>query len=551
MKLKKLNLQSFGKFTGKEIALEDGINVFYGENETGKSTVFAFIRSMLFGMERGRGKAAQKDVFSQYEPWHNPNHYAGKLWFTTEEPGACGGEKCFCLSRHFDKYGKKAELYCENDGEEFSIEHGDLDMLLGGLTQTDYDNTIAIRQLKAETDQNLAKALRNYAANYYTSGNSEIDLEQALLILREKQKIEEKSLRMMGKEKEKQKEKLEQEADYMWRELQQKKGRHMEVEQEISLLQKRVGQLSREEVQNRQLKKQYSPKMRENNTNNQMPQQKGRLYPVEVIAVLLLVVLLFVCLPQPWNSIVSVVIALAEALYVWNRLKDRDTHAADAWEEQEDIEEHNEENDKADRKTEKEIIQKELERLHWEQARLDQEIKDRQIAWDNIREKLAEFYEVTRENKEQKKKAEALQLAQERLLRLSGNIQKEISVQLNERASSILQELTCGKYIRLIVEDDMQMYVLTEDGRIGIERLSRGTMEQIYFALRMAAAEVLYDEEYPVILDDTFAYYDEERLRSVLFWLYQNKKQVLLFTCHKREQEILAQMHIPYRNGWD
>ena len=69
MKICELILKSYGKFSGRHIELGDGINVLYGENESGKSTIHAFIRGMLFGMERGRGRAAVNDAFSIYEPW--------------------------------------------------------------------------------------------------------------------------------------------------------------------------------------------------------------------------------------------------------------------------------------------------------------------------------------------------------------------------------------------------------------------------------------------------------------------------------------------------
>ena len=58
MKIKELRLKNFGKFTNKEIHFLDGMNVIYGENESGKSTLYTFIRAMLFGLERGRGRAA-------------------------------------------------------------------------------------------------------------------------------------------------------------------------------------------------------------------------------------------------------------------------------------------------------------------------------------------------------------------------------------------------------------------------------------------------------------------------------------------------------------
>ena len=51
MKIKELRLKNFGKFTNKEIHFLDGMNVIYGENESGKSTLYTFIRAMLFGLE--------------------------------------------------------------------------------------------------------------------------------------------------------------------------------------------------------------------------------------------------------------------------------------------------------------------------------------------------------------------------------------------------------------------------------------------------------------------------------------------------------------------
>lgn len=81
-----------------------------------------------------------------------------------------------------------------------------------------------------------------------------------------------------------------------------------------------------------------------------------------------------------------------------------------------------------------------------------------------------------------------------------------------------------------------------------LEQVSRGTIEQAYFALRMAAMDVLCsEEELPVILDESFAFYDENRLKETLKWLAENRTQVLLFTCQKREEEALRKMGIPYR----
>ena len=76
MRLLEVKVKNFGKISGKDLKFAEGINVIYGENESGKTTLYTFIKSMLFGMERGRGRAAANDEFSRYAPWENPNFYS-------------------------------------------------------------------------------------------------------------------------------------------------------------------------------------------------------------------------------------------------------------------------------------------------------------------------------------------------------------------------------------------------------------------------------------------------------------------------------------------
>lgn len=47
MKITELILKNFGKFTNKQILLTDGINIIYGENESGKTTLHTFLKGML------------------------------------------------------------------------------------------------------------------------------------------------------------------------------------------------------------------------------------------------------------------------------------------------------------------------------------------------------------------------------------------------------------------------------------------------------------------------------------------------------------------------
>ena len=94
MQIKEADIFQFGKLQNKNISFEPGMNVIYGKNEAGKSTLHSFLCAMLFGMEKGRGRSSVTDAYSQYEPWHAPSFYAGALKFTV-------GQQKFYLERNF------------------------------------------------------------------------------------------------------------------------------------------------------------------------------------------------------------------------------------------------------------------------------------------------------------------------------------------------------------------------------------------------------------------------------------------------------------------
>lgn len=501
MQIKELLLRHFGKFTDKPVRFSEGINLIYGENESGKSTIHTFLKAMFFGMERKRGRAAATDTFTQYEPWDNPNYYAGTLKFMC-------GDRTFCLNRQFDKYAKSASLFCEDDGEELSLEHGDLEVLLGGLTESDYDNTVSIGQLNAAADSSLAAQLRNYAANYYATGNSEIDLEGAIAALKERRKEIDKEEREAQREAQIKRDKIQLEASYVLRDLQHMEG---EKEQAEALWDKAGKELERQKAK---------AAIQKENSDSGDRFSGWRVHPVETFSMIGSIILSFILFERPWNFLVAVVVALAEGIYVWNRLKDGRKKKQKTDEEEDD-------------KTEKVLEMK------WKLEKLNEDYREKRIQYENLCEQSEEAEEIGEDAKERERQRRAVELAMERMLYLSGKMQTGMSRKLNERVSEILSEVTNGKYMLARADENLHISLVSEGRNIGMEQVSRGTLEQIYFALRMAAAEVLYDEELPVILDDTFAYYDDMRLEATLRWLERNRQQVLIFTCQKREEDVL------------
>ncbi|MBE6903566.1 MAG: hypothetical protein E7480_03055 [Ruminococcaceae bacterium] len=82
MKIKFLNLTSFGKFSNKKIELSDGLNIVYGKNEAGKTTFFSFIRFMLYGLSKTKGNLSIPE-YKQYIPWDKET-VEGSMDFETD-----------------------------------------------------------------------------------------------------------------------------------------------------------------------------------------------------------------------------------------------------------------------------------------------------------------------------------------------------------------------------------------------------------------------------------------------------------------------------------
>ena len=89
-----------------------------------------------------------------------------------------------------------------------------------------------------------------------------------------------------------------------------------------------------------------------------------------------------------------------------------------------------------------------------------------------------------------------------------------------------------------------------------------GAAEQLYLAMRLAMCELVLPagEPCPILLDDALDAFDDTRAAYALDCLLDlaEKRQVLLFTCHSREKEMLrgtaatlaSLLYIPFRGGW-
>lgn len=145
----------------------------------------------------------------------------------------------------------------------------------------------------------------------------------------------------------------------------------------------------------------------------------------------------------------------------------------------------------------------------------------------------------------------ALNLAHETLAALSAGIRREFAPALNNRVGEILVEMTGGRYTQVKVSPDLEMSVIHPDtnSQAAISSLSAGTLDQCYLALRVAIAEAITKkEDFPFFFDDSFTQYDDNRLEGALRILAELAKshQILVFSCHGREEETASRMGISY-----
>ncbi len=457
MWIQELNIKNFGKFTDKKITLGPHINLIYGDNESGKTTLHAFIRGCFYGVRKMRGRASKTDVFSRYQPWENPAYYAGAVRFVC-------GDKVFRLERDFTKGIHSGVLVCETDGEKLSLENGDLEMLLGNVGEMAFDNTVSIGQLKSETDEGLAIELKNYMANVEGTGDASIRVEKALVLLKEKRKQLEKQL------------------------LEEKK----KDEDKIRRIETRIQFLKEEEEKERR----------------ELSKMKGLLLEVPKKK-------------DPPGLIRRILLWFKQLLH---RLFGRKSMAD------------------SDTAFEKDKILGKVEHLESQIQEKDIQIKNCYQEIEIQKEKA-----FTRSKEQLQKEIEACNLAMNRIGDVVSQMQLNVGQFLKKRTSEIFSEITEGRYPFVEVSEDLKLGIHGADRFVSVEQLSRGTIWQLYFALRMAVNEVLCQEEdLPVILDDAFVMYDEGRLGQTLEWLSRQKKQVIIFTCQKREKQWLLRSGTPF-----
>ena len=139
---------------------------------------------------------------------------------------------------------------------------------------------------------------------------------------------------------------------------------------------------------------------------------------------------------------------------------------------------------------------------------------------------------------------DALTAAMDALTQANAQLQERFSPELNRLTGQYMARLTQEKYPAVTLTRELEGFVRTADGVLprAALYLSRGTADQLYLALRLAVCQLCLPEKPPILLDDALASFDDSRLEAALelLWELSGEQQLLLFTCQKREGEVLA-----------
>lgn len=615
MIIKEVNIGKFGKLENQKYQFAPRINVIYGANESGKSTLMQFLKAMLFGLEKTRVRKTL-DTYNRYEPWDTPAYFYGSMMFET-------GQQQFLLERNFYYKEKRARLVNIRDGEELSVEYGDLDMLLGNVSAAAYENTCCIGQEQLLPGRELGVLLEDERSNLAQTGSGDFQLSKALQELEQKRKNAEKTRKELEQQRLSHIHQLEVNQQVLERDIaglkaQQEKQSTQQgtVQEQVRALQQQMEpvqtayqtvcrreqelksavaqeQLEWEQAEREQWKReQFRREQEEAEALQQKSGKNAGFSPLLLIGVagLILAPVLRSAMDgfqkiAPALNIICIILILAGLVSAYRKSREKKTADSGQKHRQsvnDSVQNHREQDSRANERAnlqsveregrkaaldqqlqrvcqQKSVLEEQLQQLKDQKKALqlqaarqegsgDQvqsQVQEKEVELENLTEQVAELQQETPEEHNARADREALELASETMSRLAVRMSKTLEHTLDKEMSEILAQITGNVHEQLQVTDAQGIVLAEQMQKRTPEAYSQGTMQQAYFSYRMAAGHMLMKEEpLPFLLDETFANYDEERLRQTLRWLAEQENQIFLFTCRETEMRLLTEEDI-------
>ena len=176
MKINKIKINSYGKLKNKEINLENNLNIIYGKNESGKSTLLKFILNIFYGASKNK-KGKDISDFEKYKPWDS-EEFSGKLTYELDNNNK------YEIYREFNK--KNPNIFNEN-GEDI-IKEFNIDKNKGSefffeqtqITEEMFLSTSMAMQQEVKIEKNNQNILIQKISNLVETGEDKISYKKAI-----------------------------------------------------------------------------------------------------------------------------------------------------------------------------------------------------------------------------------------------------------------------------------------------------------------------------------------------------------------------------------
>ena len=600
MQINKININNYGNLSNKEINLDNKINIIYGKNEAGKSTLLNFIESMFFGANKNKGKKIIPD-FDRYNPWNN-GEYSGTIDYQLEN-----GEE-FHIYRDFKKKNPQILNKLGKDiSQEFNIDKKNGNQFFTeqtGMDRSLIDSTIITEQNQVELDEGTQNQLLQKIANLSESGEEELSYKKIM------DKLNKILLNEVGTERSQLKPlniTISKIDDYQNKiqDIKQYENERFEITQEIADIQEEINKesenrniydevkkiIDNDKIEQEKIDEKYKT-VKENKakmeqykeeldkTENEKNAERKKHIKIRILAnvILSIIAISLVFLPR---NIILVAIPILIVLFIIINMKhskneDNTSELTNKLEFlknttnsiENEIKTMQDELYKKDEAEKNRIITKcnnedisslfssKIDEVISENTRSveQNEIKKHKLEIDKQEiekkfEKLAEYEEnleiEKRRLEELEHKQKIIKETMEILNKSYEDMKENVAPKFNKNLSKNIEVFSNEKYKEITITD--KIFVKLDNGEnVPIEKLSTGTIEQIYLAFRLSVIEEISKEKMPIVLDEAFAYYDDERLLQTLKFLDIISNQIIILTCTKREKSLLDKAQIRY-----
>lgn len=606
MKIRHCSIYQFGKLSEKELDFKDGITLIQGPNESGKTTLHTAIAALLFGLERNRGRAAANDTYKSNLPWTRPEIYGGSLdWERNGSRIHAVRDLAKTPPRSFLNETKDGSTRDIKESEQplpdsltpyLFFNTLSFRQMGGGLESGMADELrshIINLQGSGNESMDVAAALadiKNRRRELQKDVREEADQEAAALE-KELRELERAGFNTVPDGWSEAGEALRRQ-DELARKMTEERER---LTQEIARKKKILSELKIQDPATLEADCEKAEVLSKQFETYAESYEKDMPAPglVRALSYLMLPFMLLgfwlilngLQMHRYVQSAAGVII-----LFVSMLVSTRYSRRQDAM----DAQKHNrqlltellaryvpehEAQGSAEEARELSAYLGRLKTLREETEKQEQSLKEGSDAmlevlarrehlsrrmekelsakvlrekWETrvraILDRQEQLAPVIRENARLKEELAALDLARSTLSRLATGVYSDFGAPLTQEASRIFSEITGGRYEGVRISDKLEIYAVQDHKLVAPAALSGGTMQQLYFAFRMAIIRLLWpNEPMPLFFDDAFAYYDSERLAALLKWLNANYTgQVFLFTCHDREAELMNEAGIPF-----